>query len=71
MLRPVYLGVVVAEVGWDDGAGADEVVLLVEHEAGPGELPGAGLSMGQPASRGVPGPRQNKYYNAGIDKYHT
>ncbi len=31
-------GVVVAEVLRDDGAGADEVVVLVEQKAGPGEL---------------------------------
>jgi len=43
--------VVVVEVLWDDGAGADEVVVGVEDEAGPGELSGAGLSVTQSRGR--------------------
>ena len=39
--------VVVAEVVRDDGAGADKVVVLVEEDAGPGELPGGGLAVGE------------------------
>ena len=39
--------VVVAEVVGDDGAGADKVVVLVEEDAGPGELPGGGLAVGE------------------------
>jgi hypothetical protein len=46
-------GVAVAEVLRDEGAGADEVVVLVEEEAGPGELPGAGLPV-LPAGGGAP-----------------
>merc|ERR1719412_2356266 len=37
--------VVVAEVVRDDGAGADEVVVLVEEDAGPGELSRRGLTV--------------------------
>ncbi len=50
------LGVVVAEVRGDDGAGANEVILLVEDEAGPGEFAGARHSVGQTLSRSVPNP---------------
>jgi hypothetical protein len=50
------LGVVVAEVRGDDGAGADEVIFLVEDEAGPGELAGARQPVGQTLSRSVPNP---------------
>jgi len=50
------LGIVVAEVGGDDGAGADEVVLLVEDEASPGELTWAGQPVGQALYRRVPRP---------------
>ncbi len=46
-------GVAVAEVLRDEGAGADEVVVLVEEKAGPGELPGAGLPV-LPAGGGAP-----------------
>ena len=41
--------VVVAEVVRDDGAGADKVVVLVEEDAGPGELPGGGLAVREAA----------------------
>merc|ERR1719412_2994880 len=37
--------VVVAEVVRDDGAGPDEVVVLVEEDAGPGELSRGGLTV--------------------------
>ena len=50
------LGIVVAEVGGDDGAGADEVVLLIEDEASPGELTWAGQPVGQALHRRVPRP---------------
>ena len=37
--------VVVAEVIGDDGAAAHEVIVLVEEDAGPGELPRGGLAV--------------------------
>ena len=43
--------VVVARVVRDDGAAAHEVVGVAEDEAGPGELPGRGLSMLQTRGR--------------------
>ena len=42
--------VVVGVLG-DDGAAAHEVVAVAEDEAGPGELPGRGLSVLQPPHR--------------------
>ena len=48
--------VVVAEVIRDDGAGADKVVVLVEEDAGPGELPGGGLAMGEATGGASIGP---------------
>ncbi len=53
---PCPPGVAVAEVLGDEGAGADEVVVLVEEEAGPGELSWAGLPV-LPAGGGAPLPR--------------
>merc|ERR1719297_644366 len=41
--------VVVAEIVRDDGAGADKVVVLVEEDTGPGELPGGGLAVREAA----------------------
>jgi len=37
--------VVIAEVIRDDGATSDEVIVLVEQETGPRELPWTSLSM--------------------------
>ena len=50
--------VVVAAVVRDDRTASDEVVVLVENEAGPGELARAGLSVLETTSRcwEVPGP---------------
>ena len=39
------LGVVGAEVLRDEGARAHKVIVLVEEQAGPGELPGTGLPL--------------------------
>ena len=43
--------VVVAEVICDDGAAADKVIVLVEEDAGPGELPRGSLAMGEAINR--------------------
>ena len=48
--------VVVAEVVGDDGAGSDEVVVLVEEDAGPGELSRGGLAVGEAADGAGVGP---------------
>ena len=49
-------GVVVAEVVRDDGAAAHEVVVLVEQQTGPGELPGLAVPvLVSPGPGGLPG----------------
>ena len=42
--------VVIAEVVGDDSTGSNEVIVLVEQEAGPWELPRTGLSVLKPGS---------------------
>ena len=48
---PCASSVVVAAVVGNDSTAADEVVVLVENKAGPGELARAGLSMLEATSR--------------------
>ena len=48
--------VVVAAVLSDDGTAADEVVVLVEHQASPGELSGGGLAVLEVGGRTGVGP---------------
>ena len=48
---PCASSVVVAAVVGNDSTAADEVVVLVENKAGPGELARAGLSMLETTSR--------------------
>jgi len=48
---PCASSVVVAAVVGNDSTAADEVVVLVENEAGPGELARAGLAMLETTSR--------------------
>ena len=48
--------VVVAEVIGDDSAGAHKVIVLVEEDAGPGELPRGGLAMREAINRASIGP---------------
>ena len=48
--------VAVAEVVRDDGAAADEVIVLVEQQTGPGELPGLAVPvLVSPGPGGLPG----------------
>ena len=48
---PCASSVVVAAVVGNDSTAADEVVVLVENEAGPGELARAGLAVLETTSR--------------------
>ena len=48
---PCAASVVVAAVVGNDSTAADEVVVLVENEAGPGELAGARLAVLEATSR--------------------
>jgi len=45
--------VVVVKAVWNKSTASNEVVVLVEEEAGPGELPRASCAVGKPASSGV------------------
>ena len=48
---PCPLSIVVAAVVGNDSTAADEVVVLVENKAGPGELSGARLAVLEATSR--------------------
>ena len=45
--------VVVAEAVGNEGTAPDEVIVLVEEEAGPRELPRTGCAIGKPPSSGI------------------